>query len=113
MCYRLEFHVTLTVLSVLMTLVSASFHSSGSQPEQFCPTRRHLLKNGDTFGCHNWVGVGAAIGIRRVDTRDAVQHPTVHTMDPIIIIWPKIAILPRLHLCFIDTNRENKKFCGS
>lgn len=42
------------------------------------------MATGDVFACHNLVwGWEGAVGIWRLEARDAVKHPTVHGRAPI------------------------------
>lgn len=68
----------------LMSLIKIS----GAQRGAVLLPRGHLAMSGDTFTCYIW-GVGAT-GIKSIETRDAVEHPTIHT-DSQIIIQPQIS----------------------
>lgn len=45
------------------------------------PSKGHLVRSGDVFGCYNSLG-GGTIGIWRVESREPAKHSTEHRMAP-------------------------------
>lgn len=46
------------------------------------PARGHLVMSGDSFGCHVWERGYCAIGLERMEARDAGQHAAMHRTAP-------------------------------
>ena len=55
--------------------MSALAQNSDSQLGPIFAPRGHLVKSGDTFGCHN---SDSCTGIQQGEARDAAQHPAMH-----------------------------------
>lgn len=74
-CLKFTFKWASSIFN-LLNLATLTKNLGENTGDNFAPYPRHLAICVDIFGCPS--GGGLAIGIERIESRDAVKHPTMH-----------------------------------